>query len=993
MMKLLSTSLAACAVGIMGFSIAGNAAEPSTAGNAIPAFGSSPLAQERDAGQAFDRLKRRLDKNLDGKISKAEFNRNARSFDRMDSDGDGVLTKAEFVAARGKAGAGRGKPAPAQGESPKKPEATSPATTGEPTAEQLEFFEKSVRPVLANNCYRCHSDGAQRLKAGLKLDSREGFLRGSEYGPVMVPGDLEASSFIEAIRYGDPDFGMPPKEKLSDQEISDLEKWVAMGAPWAPEVDMGTVEMTPGNFEEGQGTESLNRDVDIEAGRNFWSFKAPVRHEAPIPHQEGWAQGAIDQFLLVAMEAANIAPVKDADDRTWLRRITFDITGLPPTPNATAAFLSDKSEQRDARVVDRLLASEGYAERWGRHWLDVARYAESSGKEQNVLYPHAWRYRDWVLKAFEQDMPYNRFLQLQLAGDLTPVSDSTEMAWNQIATGYLAIGSKGHANRNRVEFQLDMVDEQIDAMSQGMLGLTVSCARCHDHKFDPIPTKDYYALAGIFYSTETHFGTLRSPGNNQSSDLIPLPEGVAMPNGPTMDADLQRLVKRGPRRGGNTPPQGQGTESMEGSKMDEASSDEPSMSDDDKREAARRTAQLTRRRTQQQGVLDDLRSRFDESGRALPTNLLAMGVSEGEPRDIAVLERGELDRPGEVVHRNMPQVLRAVDMPAVTQGSGRLELAQWVASSDNPLTARVWANRVWLHLFGTGLVSTPDNFGAAGQIPTHPELLDWLATELVAKGWSTKALIREITLSRAYRLSSRSAQAAEAIDPDVRLLWRMPKRRLESEALRDAMLTVSGSLSTAKPVGSPTGTFEGLLRNEQIAKLLLREQNVRSVYLPNPRGFTMETLAAFDAPDSDFVTGDRDETTVATQALFLMNDTEVLRLSDAFAQRLLGIEGNEKDQIRAGFELAYGRPPTSIESKAVRSFLRDYAREAETTIDKESAQDSGRGNARQSARRRARERARDASNGVLAPIQDPKLAAWSAFAQSLFQSAEFRILD
>ncbi len=469
-MKSLHLALwAAWAAGIAGWSLA------------------EPAPQQRGGDQAYERLKARLDKNLDGKISEEEFSRGRRAFRRFDTDGDGFLSKAEFDARRG----GQ-QPAPASEETPG---SMQPAETPTGSAEQLEFFEKKIRQVLSDHCYQCHSDGAQRLRGGLKLDSREGFLKGGDYGPAMIPGDVQESAFLQAVRYEEPEFGMPPKEKLSSEEIRDLEAWVAMGAPWAPERDLGTFEMAPRTGADEAEPESLNRDIDIEAGRQFWSFQQPVRPEVPTPADADWARGPIDAWLRVKMESAGVLPVDDADDRTWLRRVTFDLTGLPPTPEEIEAYLADRSAARDEVVVDRLLASDAYAERWGRHWLDVARYGESSGKERNVLYPHAWRYRDWVLKAFREDMPFQRFLKLQIAGDLMAVSDATEKAWNQIATGYLAIGSKGHGNRDRRQFQLDMVDEQIDALSQGMLGLTVSCARCHDHKFDPIPIEDYYALA------------------------------------------------------------------------------------------------------------------------------------------------------------------------------------------------------------------------------------------------------------------------------------------------------------------------------------------------------------------------------------------------------------------------------------------------------------------------------------------------------------------
>ncbi|MEM8709830.1 MAG: DUF1553 domain-containing protein, partial [Planctomycetota bacterium] len=414
-----------------------------------------------------------------------------------------------------------------------------------------------------------------------------------------------------------------------------------------------------------------------------------------------------------------------------------------------------------------------------------------------------------------------------------------------------------------------------------------------------------------------------------------------------------------------------------------------------------------RLRDDQQGLFEDLFSRFDDEGRALPANLLAMGVSEAEPRDIAILERGELDRPGDVVRRGMPQVLTVGAPVEIESGSGRFELASFIASDTNPLTPRVWANRVWLHLFGTGIVPTPDNFGAGGMAPTHPELLDWLASELIANGWSTKALVRTIVLSRAYRLDSQGDRGNEAIDPDVVWLWRMPERRLESEALRDSMLVLSGTLSPERPVGSATGALEGGLRSDQLVGLMMREQPVRSVYLPSPRGFVMDSLEAFDAPDAEFVTGDRDETTVPTQALFLMNSAEVLKYSDAFAERLLALDGSTTVKIRAAFELALGRLPSTTEVQVVKSFLRDYERDAGRATKEESRSEdkgrgkSGKGRAGQRARERAERRARRLAErrqkererlGAPEPLKSPEHAAWSAFAQSLFQSAEFRVI-
>ncbi|MEM8712911.1 MAG: DUF1549 domain-containing protein, partial [Planctomycetota bacterium] len=511
---------------------------------------STAAQRQRDPQKVFSALKRRADKNLDGRITADEFDRGKRAFRRLDLDGDGVITLEDVKARMEKGRKGDPKPKADSGRDAGPGMEMGSTPGGAFSADAIDFFESRVRPVLANECFSCHAEGG-RKRGGLALDSRHGFLVGGESGEALVPGDVDASLFIEAIRYEDLGFAMPPKNKLSAQEIADLEAWVRMGAPWPDEVPPSPDEMidaSPRDFSDGDETASLNRDIDIEAGAEFWSFQPVLRPDAPLFEDDEWSRSDVDRFLLASMAEAGVEPVGDADDRTWLRRVTLDLTGLPPTPSEIAAYEADRSPLRDATVVDRLLASPGYAERWGRHWLDVARYGESSGKDRNVLYPHAWRYRDWVLEAFRDDMPYDEFLRRQIAGDLMPAASDEERARNQIATGFLAIGPKGHGTRDRVTFQLETVDEQIDAMSRGMLGLTVSCARCHDHKFDPIPTADYYALAGIFMSTETHFGTFKAAGNNQPSDLIELPANVGLPTGPSMAPGVLAILKRGADR-------------------------------------------------------------------------------------------------------------------------------------------------------------------------------------------------------------------------------------------------------------------------------------------------------------------------------------------------------------------------------------------------------------------------------------------------------------
>jgi cytochrome c553 len=897
--------------------------------------------QELDARQAIERLLRRFDDDQDGRVSRDEFNGRPFRFRRMDRDRNGFVDLDDLPGAKQEA----------------------PAADAPPAADEaLAFFEEQIRPLLAGSCYRCHSSEADKVKGGLLLDSRAGLLEGGGSGPAIVPGDPDKSLLVLAVRYADEDLEMPPKKPLAPEAVRDLERWVAMGAPWPQAV---TAEAL-GEREHG---------IDIEAGKEWWSFQPPRKPDVPTPENEGWAWSEPDRFLLAEMEAHDIAPVDDADDRTWLRRVSFDLIGLPPTPEESAAFEVDRSPQRYEHVVDRLLSSRHYGERWGRHWLDVARYAESSGKDSNVVYPHAWRYRDWVIEAFDSDLAYDRFLTEQIAGDLLPAEGAQERTRQTIATGYLALGTKSHNARDKRQFAVDLADEQIDAFSQGLLGVTVACARCHDHKFDPIPTEDYYALQGIFQSSETLYGTVRGRGNRYPSDLVNLPSEASVPDGPSMGSTLRKLLER-------LRTQAQERLGADGStkgpkkKGKDKSSPEPVDEDD---AAGQDSAARARMRTARQALtdLESILSRFDQAGRPTAANRVAMGMREGKPRDAQLLVRGELEAAGERVPRGFPQVLRNADTPPIERGSGRRELAEWISSETNPLTARVWVNRVWLYLFGRGIVDSPNNFGRSGQPPSHPALLDWLAVTFVEEGWSTKSLIRRIVLSHAYRLASTSDPKNAKLDPEAVLLWRMPERRLDAESIRDAMLFAAGTLELERPEGSRVCLFEGQPRREQIFEFLAEPSNSRSVYLPLLRDRVPEALEVFDAADPSFVTGDREETNVATQALFLMNADEVLAAADALAARLLAHDGKDSERIALGFEFVLGRAPSAAERRAVKAFLKDYEKLATSPPEEPPA-----------SRRERRGRKSEREAQPAKPT--PELAAWSAFAQALFQSAEFR---
>jgi mono/diheme cytochrome c family protein len=816
-----------------------------------------------------------------------------------------------------------------------------------PTPEGIEFFEKSVRPVLVAHCSGCHSATAAKVRGGLRVDSLNGLLSGGDSGPAIVVGDPDASLLVKAIRYTDPNTEMPPKGKLPDDAIKAIEQWVAMGAPHPDAV-------------AGPAAPVVTNGIDIAKGRGFWAYKVPVRTEPPAVKDAAWAWTPIDRFLLARIEEAGLAPQKDADRRTLIRRLSFDLTGLPPSPEEVDRFVRDPAPDSYEQLVERLLGSPAFGERWGRHWLDVARYAESSGKESNVVYPHAWRYRDYVIDSFAADKPYDRFLREQLAGDLLPAGDDNQRAEQLIATGYLAIGAKGHNTRGKPQFVADLVDEQVDAIGQGLLATTVACARCHDHKFDPIPQRDYYALAGILMSTDTRYGTYRSQGNDHPSTLLELPQAAELPLGPTMPGPVRAAAEQARERA-----------AADGAELADLQrkAREARRPGSEVKLTAQEQAQLQRARTAdgREEAAADLLARFGDDGKATRLNLLAMGAAEaGEPRDAKLLARGELSKPGESVPRGFPQVLTPPGTEPVRSGSGRRELAEWIAGESNPLTARVWVNRVWLHLFGQPIVPTPDNFGASGTRPTHPELLDWLAVEFMEDGWSTKQLIRQVVLSHAYRMGSGADPKAIEVDPDNKLVWRMPRRRLEAEAIRDAMLLAAGTLRTERPEGSPVAYMEGSDRNPAIAAQLGGSQPVRSVYLPVLRDHVDEMLDVFDFAEPAYVSGDRDETSVPTQALFMMNDERVMDASKAMARRVMKEADSEGERINRAFLLALGRKPAQAEVTAVRAFFKDFPK----------AQGSA------PAPRRQRKDGGSADE-----------AMWAAFCQALFQSAEFRMVD
>lgn len=804
----------------------------------------------------------------------------------------------------------------------------------QPSTAEIHFFESKIRPVLAENCYRCHS-AKEKIRGGLVLDTRAGLLGGGDSGDVIVPGDAEASLLWKAVSWAHEDYQMPPKEKLSESAIQDLREWIQMGAP----DPRRTVEPP------------VSRKMDIDAVRDFWSFQSPQQTPLPPVKDQSWPRQDMDYFVLAKLEAKQLRPARDAKPEIILRRLNSDLIGLPPSPEEVAAFLKDwhrDAEDAYDRKVNSLLESCQFGERWGRHWLDVARYAESSGKEINTTFPQAWRYRDYVIDAFNADKPYDEFVREQIAGDLLPAEDDSEWQEHLVATGFLAIGPKGLNERDARQFAADLVDEQIDTMSQAVLGLTVSCARCHDHKSDAIPTTDYYALAGIFHNTKTFFGTVNQGNTRRATNLLELP----------ID-DANALRSYSPKEIAGLRARLSKSENELAEVVRERARQRRSGTPD--------TQNLNRRFQRLRSSTALLRSNLDSIDLKTGTmKALAMGVQEvASVRPTKVLIRGEVDKPGPEIDRGFLSILPHTSTSAkpTAANSGRLELAEWLASPRNPLIARVFVNRVWQHLFGRGLVETPNDFGVSGSLPTHPELLDRLAVEFMEDGWSIKQLIRTLVRSQTYRMSSEFNSGYQAIDPNNELLWRHTPQRLNAEAFRDALLNASGRLDRERPLASQVGNlgdpgFGSRLRRTGDAGASLE---YRSVYLPMIRDAVPESLALFDAADPNLVTGTRESTSVPGQALYMMNNPFVIAQSKAFAQRVFKESQEPRERVERAYQIAYGRAPSRQEIRSAQLYLRAFYQ----------ASDQGK------TRRKF-------GHGRL---------AFESFCQSLLASAEFRYIN
>jgi len=819
-----------------------------------------------------------------------------------------------------------------------------------PTPEAIAFFETHVRPLLVKRCESCHSAADGALEGGLALDSRAGWQQGGDHGPAVVPGDVDASLLLRAVRYRDPDLQMPPDRQLDAAEITRLEEWVRLGAP---------------DPRDGVPRPQTGPDPsDPVAGREHWAFRPLVRPAVPSVTDGSWPLAELDTFVLARLEAEGLPAAPQADAHTLLRRLSFALTGLPPSPEQIAAFTADPSPAAYEQLVDAMLASPQFGQRWGRHWLDLARYADSNGLDENFLFREAWRYRNWVIDAVNADMPFDRFLAEQLAGDLLP-SDSIEQRDRQrIAAGFLTIGPKVLLGNPAEKQKMEVADELLDTVGRAVLGQSLGCARCHDHKFDPIPTADYYALAGIFTSTNVMERRYMLGEQRVMERLIGLGEG-----GEAVDDAYEHYWRV--RRSGLEQWKTKGREALtllssgiadDLAKVDAIAGETP----DALSELARDPLQPLETRIQVQRL--HLANVERELASPPPIPPRAMSPTEqASPADEFIRVAGDPGRKGEPVPRGFLQVFGDAAPAVPDDQSGRLQLASWLVDTEQGaggLTARVLANRVWHHLIGRGIARTVDNFGRTGEPPSHPELLEHLAGELIASNWSLKSLVRQVVLSRTFMMSSRHHEAAAARDPENVMLWRAHRRRLDPESLRDAMLTAAGTLDLA-PLDS-TVSYLGDQATAVGGNTNRRKTDFpcRSIYLPVIRNDLPEVFQALDFTDPHRTTGMRPQTTVATQGLFMLNDEQVMDAAAATAHRLLeatgGGESSESCEaaVTMLFELVAGEPPTEAERQAVLTFVQVT----------EAA-------------------------GTAAGAEDPRREAWAAAVHALFASSRLQVVE
>ncbi len=863
--------------------------------------------------------------------------------------------------------------------------AQTAAEPQEPSREGLEFFEKKIRPALAENCYACHSEKSRKPQGGLLLDSIEAMLKGGGSGqPAIVPGDPEKSLLVKAIRYTDARLQMPMGGKLPDQVIRDFEAWVKMGAP-APRSSTAIASDKPA--------------YDFDEAKKFWSFHPVMGHQPPGVKNEAWVKSSIDRFILAKLEEKGLKPVSDADKRVLIRRATFDLTGLPPAPAEVEEFLKDTSPNAFEKVVDRLLGSQAYGEKWGRHWLDVVRYADTAGDNSDYPVTAAYRYRNYVIESFNKDKPYDQFIHEQIAGDLlarhrSPRVDgrlpeeekdeaeipgakkasAAEIEQSRrekiIATGYLAM-SRRFGSRNK-EMNLT-IDDTIDNLGKTFLGLSVSCARCHDHKFDPIPQRDYYALYGVFNSVRYSFpgaeiyphpaemvsligGREAENFYKQQKELSEIDDAIERMKSERGVAARNKKMKEAAAANAEAP----AATGKDGKRSEAKRDNETAGEKETKAEALKntgttglaadydrdinnnRSAQASKRMPEEvEAEWTRVRLRQFELHARYIKAPKAYAVAEGLPANARVHRKGDPKNPGDEVPRGFLTIIGGQKIPKDHPGSGREFLADWIADAKNPLTARVMVNRIWAYHFGKGIVQTPNDFGTRGRAPTHPELLDWLANQFIENGWSVKKMHRLIMLSHTYQLASdvgetgrrsdlrerRNAARNSTIDVNNDYLWRFDRRRLEAEEIRDSILWVSGALDRSMGGEHPFPPESTWRFTQHTQFFAVYDTDRRSVYLMQQRLKKHPFFEVFDGADTNATTDNRAQSVTPVQALYLMNSPFMHEQSDRFAVRVGMAYDTLRERIDYAYRLAYGRPARLDEYREAENYLRQARRE------------------------------------------------------------------
>ncbi len=800
---------------------------------------------------------------------------------------------------------------------------------------------KQVQPVLKQHCFKCHGEG-EKLKGGLRLNSRAGLAKGGDTGPVVNAADPDKSLLLAMLSYKDDRHQMPPDAKLPAAQIALLTAWVKAGAPWIDSA--GHTEPAPAQHAGGKVTPE---------SRQYWAYQ-PVRR-APLPQVKNtaWIRTPVDAFVLAKLDAAGLAPAPAADRLTLIRRVSYDLTGLPPTPEAVDAFLNDKATDAYEKLVDRLLATSQYGEKWGRHWLDLVRYAETNGYERDGAKPFAWRFRDYAIKSFNTDKPFDEFIREQIAGDemarrweaqgAAGGKSAEAMADAIIATGYFRLGVWDDEPADRLQARYDEYDDMVATTSQVFLGMTMNCARCHDHKIDPIPQADYYKLVAFFRDVRSYSNDRNVASSSNLSDISP----------PSVRARYEVELKARETRLAEV------VKAME--KIEDAAIKKMPAEDQRAAEGVDRpqvVGKLGKFFTPEQGAAyarlkgerDALKKRPEPPNREMA---LSVNACDARPPQQHVLIRGNPHVDGAKVEPGFPEVL-GVPAPVIApaapnaRSSGRRSvLADWIASKENPLTARVFVNRLWQFHFGRGIVASANDFGKFGVLPSHPELLDWLASEFIAPTWNVNAgdsaaaawkikrMHQLILFSNAYRMSSQPSASAQAKDPGNQWFWRFPMRRLTAEELRDSLLVVSGRLNLKQ--GGPS--IYPPIPKEVLAGQSVpgqgwptttgEEANRRSVYVHIKRSLLVPIMSQHDMADTDSSCAVRYTTVVPTQSLGMLNGAFANEQARAFAERLQrDAPGDLVAQVRRAIRLTTGRQPNVDEVSKDIGFIKEAQSQA-----------------------------------------------------------------